>query len=208
MSTDDKGKAEAVLGDTHNASVSVPVKKEGRKPPYTFSQTLQEVTVYVPVPEGTPPKSIVCDIGVKHLKVGVKGEPLIVDHALSKAVIADECLWQLEQRKTVVLTLFKQNDMEWWSCVCEGDEEIDTTKLEPENSKLSDLDGETRKVVEKMMFDQRQKQMGLPTSDELEQQSTLKKFMAQHPEMDFSKVMDKEGNVKTGMSGGNMPNIQ
>ncbi|KAK4362945.1 hypothetical protein RND71_018186 [Anisodus tanguticus] len=155
---------------------------------YSWVQSLQEVTVNIPVPHGTKSRFIVCDISRNRVKVGLKGQPPIIDGELYRPVKVDDCFWSLEDQKSISVLLTKKDQMEWWKCCVKGEPEVDTQKAEPESSKLSDLDPETRSTVEKMMFDQRQKSMGLPTSDETQKQDILKKFMAEHPEMDFSKA--------------------
>ena len=158
---------------------------------YRWTQTLDEVTVYIAIPDGVTAKQLDVKILPKKLQVGVKGQPKIIDGELHKKVKVDDCLWTLEtdsSKRTLQITFTKFEGQNWWNCVIEGDTEIDTQKVEPENSKLSDLDGETRSTVEKMMFDQQQKQKGLPTSEEMSKQDKLKDFMKAHPELDFSKA--------------------
>lgn len=92
----------------------------------------------------------------------------------------------IEGKRCVQVSIDKHDGMKWWDSAFEGHEKINTRKIEPENSKLSDLDGDTRSTVEKMMVDQQRKQQGLPSFEDEQKQSKLQEFMAQHPEMDFS----------------------
>jgi len=170
-----------------------PVHNGGSTERYTWTQTLADLQVVISseqlgVPSGQlKAKMLAIDIKKKALKVGVKGKEPLIDGELHQAVKTDNCFWTVEDSNRVVFTLEKVNGMEWWKCVMVGDTEINTRKVEPENSSLSDLDGDTRQTVEKMMYDQRQKALGLPTSEEQKKQDMLKKFMEQHPEMDFTK---------------------
>ncbi|KAH7821816.1 putative protein BOBBER 1 [Monocercomonoides exilis] len=167
-------------------SPSSSVSSSLKKAPYTWTQTLRDMTLEMKVPKGTPPKQLDIKIETKHLFIAVKGQPPILDADFTEPVIPSESSWQLEERENLTLFIQKSGDQRWWKSPCVGFEEVDVTKIEPETSKLSDLDPEARSLVEKMMYDQEAKRKGLPTSEELQKQEMLKKFMAAHPEMDFS----------------------
>jgi len=160
-----------------------------------WTQTLSEVEVKIRVPKGTKSRDLAIDIKRDSLRVAFKQAPkqpglsaVLAEGPLFASIKPNDCFWTVEDNEVIVLSLVKANGMEWWKTVIKGDVEIDTKKVEPEHSKLSDLDGETRATVEKMMLDQQRKSMGLPTFEQQEQQDKLKKFMAAHPEMDFSQM--------------------
>lgn len=170
-----------------------PLGNGGKTDKYVWTQTLEELHMYIPVPKGLKGKDMKITIETTKCHVSIKGQPALVEGEFSEKIKADDSLWTLEDSedggKVVHLAIQKwAGQWHWWDCAIKGDAKIDTQKIQPEPSNLSDLDGETRATVEKMMFDQRQKQMGLPSSDELKKQEMLQQFMKSHPEMDFSKT--------------------
>jgi len=165
----------------------------GKTDKYTWTQTLEELHVYIPIPSGVRAKDLKIDLETTKCYVGLKGQPAIIDGEWPERIKAEDSIWTIEDDeklgKVVHLAIQKwPGQWHWLDCAIKGDAKIDTQKIEPEPSNLSDLDSETRSTVEKMMFDQRQKQMGKPTSDELKKQEMLQQFMKSHPEMDFSKA--------------------
>ncbi|KIW30287.1 uncharacterized protein PV07_06043 [Cladophialophora immunda] len=158
--------------------------------PYKWTQTLEEAEVSVPIQGNLKARDLVVELKKTHIKVAVKGQDPIIDGDFPHPIQTDDSTWVLSPKpdgsKEILITLAKAHGSYWWAHIVTSAPKIDTTKIVPENSKLSELDGETRGMVEKMMYDQNQKAMGRPTSDEQKKDDILKKFMKEHPEMDFS----------------------
>ncbi|CBF81029.1 NUDC_EMENI NUCLEAR MOVEMENT PROTEIN NUDC [Aspergillus nidulans FGSC A4] len=161
--------------------------------PYKWTQTIRDVDVTIPVSANLKGRDLDVVLKKDSIKVKVKGEngEVFIDGQFPHPIKPSESSWTLETTskppgKEVSIHLDKVNQMEWWAHVVTTAPKIDVSKITPENSSLSDLDGETRAMVEKMMYDQRQKEMGAPTSDEQRKMDILKKFQKEHPEMDFS----------------------
>ncbi|BEJ16586.1 hypothetical protein CspHIS471_0511910 [Cutaneotrichosporon sp. HIS471] len=157
--------------------------------PYKWSQDLNTVSVSVPLPNGTRGRDLQVIMERRKLKVDVKGGATLLEGELFEEIAKDDSSWTIEDG-TLTFELEKMSahigSHRWWPHVLTHDPKIDTTKIQPESSKLSDLDGETRAMVEKMMVPRLQRQAGKPTSDEIKKMETLEKFKKAHPEMDFS----------------------
>ncbi|QRW18931.1 nuclear migration protein nudC [Rhizoctonia solani] len=146
----------------------------------------RDLDITVPLPKGTRARDLAVKIQKKKLAAGLKGKEPILEGELCQEIKLEESTWTVEDAEFLCIHLEKVNKWQWWENVLTHHPKIDTRKITPNNSKLSDLDGETRGMVEKMMYDNQQKQMGKPTSDEQKKMEALNRFKAAHPEMDFS----------------------
>ena len=167
-------------------------EEEQSKLPYKWTQTLSEAEVTVPIPGNLKSKDLIVDLKKNHIKVSIKGQEPIIDGDTPYALDTEDTTWTLSTnssgQKEIVISIAKSAGSNWWPHIVTNAPKIDVTKIVPENSKLSDLDGQTRGMVEKMMYDQEMKRQGKPTSEEQQKQDLLKKFMKEHPEMDFSQA--------------------
>lgn len=61
----------------------------------------------VPLRQVLRPRDLTVTIGKKHLKVGIKGQPLIIDGELDSDVKIEESTWVLQDGRNLLVNLEK-----------------------------------------------------------------------------------------------------
>ncbi len=144
---------------------------------YNWSQSIKNVDVQIELPKGTTSKGLLVEIKPKHFKVLIKGqtEPLIQGELCEKVKVEDS-LWSVEDQQYLNVNFEKAYEA-IWKCVIVGDPEIDPKTVD--NSKrVEEFDLETQGHLQKVLYEQNRKKMGLPTTEEEQQQKLMEQIMA------------------------------
>eukprot|EP00754_Rhynchopus_humris_P045613 Rhum_TRINITY_DN509_c0_g1::Rhum_TRINITY_DN509_c0_g1_i1::g.1609::m.1609 len=150
---------------------------------YSFAQGESDVTVTIPIPKGTKSKQIEVVISTTTLKAGLKGKDPVVSGTLYSRVKEEDSMWSIEDSEFLVIHLEKANikHEEWWDCVVQGHPRLAMKSLKPPPKHINSMDQGAQATIEKMMYDQHQKRVGKPTSDEQKIAEALEKFKEQFP---------------------------
>ena len=143
--------------------LQIPVGNGGTTARYRWTQSLEEASLVIAVPEGTRGKDIDLNIKASSVSVKIKNTrtPLL-EGDLIERVQKDESTWTLEGG-CLLLVLHKQKKT-WWSTVIKGDPTIDTTLVDS-TRRIDSYDEITQANIRRILFDQRQERLGLKTSD-------------------------------------------
>lgn len=143
---------------------------------YSWSQGIREVTVQIEVPPGTKARDMDIKIKPKHLSVRYKNkpqEPALAEGELCEKVLVDDSMWSIEDGKHLIIHFEKAYEAIWKSVIV-GDEEIDPKTVD--NSKrIEEFDLETQGHLQKVLYEQERKKMGLLTTEEEEQRKLMEK---------------------------------
>jgi hypothetical protein len=102
---------------------------------YEWDQTLEEVNLYISLPDRLPSRLLYCTIKPQHVELGVKGNPPYLNHDLGGPVKVDSSFWTIEDR-TMHVTLQKRQKGQPWPSAIAGHGNLDAFTADQEQRRL------------------------------------------------------------------------
>ena len=107
-------------------------------------------------------------------KINLK-DKVLIDKDLQNECDETESYWQIEDKKELILNIEKLSGM-WWKCVFKGDKEVNIEKIDAPQMSMDQLSEDARVTLDKMLYDQKAKELGLPTSEERIRRQNIEKL--------------------------------
>lgn len=140
---------------------------------YSWSQTIKEIDIIIKVPENTLSKHLVVDIFPKKMQVKLKtNNTMLLEGELYHKCKCADAIWSLDKNR-LEIHLEKLNEM-WWECLLIGEPKLDISKIDCSRP-FEELSEEAQAKIEELTWNQEQKRLGLPTSEEKAMHETLRK---------------------------------
>jgi hypothetical protein len=102
---------------------------------YEWDQTLEEVNLYISLPDTLPSRLLYCTIKPQHVELGVKGNPPYLNHDLGGPVKVDSSFWTIEDR-IMHVTLQKRQKGQPWPSAIAGHGNLDAFTADQEQRRL------------------------------------------------------------------------
>jgi len=102
---------------------------------YEWDQTLDEVNIYIQLPEGVKAKFIDCKITNTDLTVGIKGNPPYINEAFFLPVKNKDSFWTVEDGE-LHITLSKLSKGETWLGALKGHQQLNPMEEEKAKKQL------------------------------------------------------------------------
>ncbi|DBA04562.1 TPA: hypothetical protein N0F65_011110 [Lagenidium giganteum] len=146
----------------------LPVGNGGWTPRYTWTQSLQDVTMQVEVPAGTRARDVTCKFTATSLRVALRNagcgdngseqDNVLVEGEFYERIRVDESLWSLDSGNHVLQVSLDKTRKTWWASALKGDNEIDTSQVDS-TQPIDEYDETTQGAIRKAMYEQTQAQM-------------------------------------------------
>lgn len=162
-----------------NEGKQIPIGNGGSTSRYVWTQTLEEVTVHIPLPEGIRAKDLNVKLDTSSLSICQKegGDTKLteIEGMWYAKIRTSESTWTLEssssisssssEKITTLQLILDKVQKTWWSCVLPGDTPHIDTSMVDSTRNISTYDEQTQAEIRRIMHDQRQERLGLPIND-------------------------------------------
>ncbi|KAL6442912.1 hypothetical protein ACFW04_002744 [Cataglyphis niger] len=149
---------------------------------YIWTQTLNDLDVLVKIPEHVKISKDTIRVNISSDEIKIDVKPLnsstdsnwdnIFNGKLSFKIRKDESIWSIEAGKHINIHLEKATER-WWEALIVNEPKIDLSKIDC-SKHFDDMIPEEQMKVQKLMWNQQQKLLGKPTSEQIKMEATLK----------------------------------